>query len=299
MCIIAAKPAGVDMPSEETISTMWYRNSDGAGFMYAAGGTVHIEKGFMRYADFKDALTYLERRFDLKALPMVMHFRIATHGGTKPENCHPFPITDSVGMLKKLKQTTKVGVAHNGIIQCTPRKGISDTMEYVASQLAPLSKAVPKFYKNKYLMQMIAAATESKLAFMDSTGRIYTVGEFIKADGLLYSNTTYKKTDSWRDYTYGEWAADDWELYSGMTDYKYEDVMWLDECAGEYICDEDGTLCSGDFAIGRENTVYEYNYDEDALEKIPGARAYTAGGMRMKFNEKSPLCIRELVISQR
>ena len=42
MCIIAAKPIGVKMPNEETIRTMWNNNNDGAGFMCAANGRVHI-----------------------------------------------------------------------------------------------------------------------------------------------------------------------------------------------------------------------------------------------------------------
>ena len=56
MCIIAAKPAGVAMPSAEKIENMWNRNSDGAGIMYAVDNKVHIEKGFMTYASFNAKL---------------------------------------------------------------------------------------------------------------------------------------------------------------------------------------------------------------------------------------------------
>ena len=127
MCIIAAKAAGIPMPNRERIKTMWDGNRDGAGLMYVENGQVRIEKGFMKYKDFTKVLDRLEKRLDLTATPVVMHFRITTHGGTKPENCHPFPITDNVGALKKLTITTDLGVAHNGIIPISPRKGISDT----------------------------------------------------------------------------------------------------------------------------------------------------------------------------
>ena len=40
MCVIAAKPSGVKMPSVSTIENMWYKNPDGAGFMYALNGKV-------------------------------------------------------------------------------------------------------------------------------------------------------------------------------------------------------------------------------------------------------------------
>ena len=48
MCIIAAKPAGVAMPDNDTLRTMWNVNSDGAGFMYVEKGAVRIEEGFMK-----------------------------------------------------------------------------------------------------------------------------------------------------------------------------------------------------------------------------------------------------------
>lgn len=95
MCIIAAKPAGVKMPSRDTIRTMWAGNPDGAGVMYAQDGKVRIDKGFMKLSDLEAHLDKLERSLDLTATGVVLHFRITTHGGTCPENCHPFPLTDS------------------------------------------------------------------------------------------------------------------------------------------------------------------------------------------------------------
>ena len=147
MCIIACKPEGVEMPSVHTISNMWHNNPDGAGIMYNYEGRVHIRKGLMDLDDFIKELGHIREKVDLKSAAVVMHFRIATHGGVKPENTHPFPVSDSIPALRKTKLTTRLGVAHNGIISITPReKDISDTMEYIASQLAPLSRALPKFY---------------------------------------------------------------------------------------------------------------------------------------------------------
>ena len=51
---------------------MWYNNNDGAGLMYAAGGTVHIEKGFMSLKDFKTALKR-RKSIDVTNTPMVFH----------------------------------------------------------------------------------------------------------------------------------------------------------------------------------------------------------------------------------
>lgn len=300
MCIIAAKPAGVDMPSINTLENMWFNNDDGGGFMYALSGCVYIEKGFMKYEDVQQRLDELAVKHDLKALPMVMHFRITTHGGTKPENCHPFPITDSIGILKKLKLKTKLGVAHNGIIPIEPRKGISDTMEYIASQLAPLSKASPRFYKNKYFMQMIDSATGGKLAFLAGDGKIYTVGRFVEDNGIMYSNDSYKYCKSWRNFTYGSFDEDYWELNNGIIDYKIKNVMWLDENKGEFAISPEGVLMfSDECAIDSSSKVYVYNYDEDALELYPGARAYNSDNMNLKFNPNSPLVVQEIVMTER
>lgn len=207
MCIIAAKPKGIAMPDRETIRNMWCNNPDGAGIMYAQNGKVCIDKGHMKLKDFLAALDRIEKSTDLTNTGVVMHFRIATHGGVNAENTHPFPITDCVGKLKKPKQTVPLGVAHNGIINVIPRKGISDTMEYIAGQLAPLARAVPNFYRNPDLLTMIKNATESKLAFLNGKGEIVTVGIFNEEDGISYSNYSYSYNRSWRSAPITEWDS--------------------------------------------------------------------------------------------
>ena len=296
MCIIAAKPAGVAMPSRDTIRTMWDGNRDGAGLMYLEGGKVTIEKGFMTYKSFAKKLDQLEKRLDLTRTPVVMHFRITTHGGTKPENCHPFPITDSIGALKKLTSRTDVGVAHNGIIHIIPRSGISDTMEYIASQLAPLKRALPRFYENKNAMLLVKNAIDSKMAFLTKEGKIYTVGDFVTDKGVLYSNRSYIKS-SLRYRDLGSWNCyadfeDDWDDSPGIG---YDDVkclMWLDE--SDYLKSEDGSLIEGlDFLIDESGKVYEYDYNSDAAFLVEGMTAYTEAGTpkHFDFDQAEPVTI--------
>lgn len=296
MCIIAAKPAGVAMPSRDTIRTMWDGNRDGAGLMYLDGGKVTIEKGFMTYKSFAKKLDQLEKRLDLTRTPVVMHFRITTHGGTKPENCHPFPITDSIGALKKLTSRTDIGVAHNGIIHIIPRSGISDTMEYIASQLAPLKRALPRFYENKNAMLLVKNAIDSKMAFLTKEGKIYTVGDFVTDKGVLYSNRSYIKS-SLRYRDLGSWNCyadfeDDWGDFQGVG---YDDVkclMWLDET--DYLKSEDGSLIEGlDFLIDESGKVYEYDYNSDAAFLVEGMTAYTEAGTpkHFDFDQAEPVTI--------
>lgn len=297
MCIIAAKPAKTPMPSRDTIRTMWNANPDGAGLMYVEKGSVRIEKGFMRYKDFAKRLDDLERRLDLTSIPVVMHFRITTHGGTSPENTHPFPITDNVTALGKPRTTTDLGVAHNGIISSvTPRKGISDTMEYIASQLAPLKRAMPRFYENKHAMLLVKNAIGSKMAFLTKEGRIYTIGDFEEHEGILYSNYSYMK-QSFNRYL-GGWNCADWE--SGWENWDAptmdddcEFLCWL--APGDYIKMPDGSLYEGtDFLIDADGGVWEYDYSADCAVPMEDASAYNAAGTPKRFNEEEadivPIC---------
>jgi len=288
MCIIAAKPAGKKMPALTTIETMWFRNHDGAGFMYAQGGMVHIEKGFMKLSDFTAALNRVRETVDLDSTAVVMHFRIATHGGVIPANTHPFPVTSSVGMLQKLSCTTPLGVAHNGIISSViPRKGISDTMEYIASQLGPLYKGVPKFYENPHLMEMISNAVDSRLAFMTGAGELYTVGDFVEDEGIMYSNSTYKPYDfsfarystKWDNLADGHF--NEYDMWSANYELAGTRLLqWLWE-TGTYVVDSTGRRIDdlhNDYAVDAEGNVYEYKYwDYDAgFVRIPGATARDA-----------------------
>lgn len=292
MCIIAAKASGVAMPDRKTIRRMWDANPDGAGIMYIEKGCVRIEKGFMKYKSFAKKLDQLEHRLDMTQTPVVMHFRITTHGGTRPENCHPFPITDSIGALKKTQSSSDIGVAHNGIIPITPRKDISDTMEYIASQLAPLKRALPRFYENKNAMLLIKNAIDSKMAFLTKEGKIYTVGDFNEHNGILYSNYSYdehygyyRNLGKWSSY--GAWGDDDWGYapFDDMVDCAYLTLSWLDDA--DYVRDSKGELIEslGMFLIGIDGTLYEYDYAKDYAVEVHGLTAYTAEGLPKHFDE--------------
>jgi len=244
---------------------------------------------------------------------VVLHFRIMTHGGVNPECTHPFPITDNVGALKKLKASVDIGVAHNGIIHSvTPRKDLSDTMEYIATQLAPLKRALPKFYENKHARLLIQNAIESKMAFLTEGGKIYTLGDFVTDKGILYSNTSYKER-SFRSSAWGCYGTDvdyegDWNGYGyysalwnttgrskGNPWREAEDVRtlcWLPE--GGYV-ELDGELFDGvDFLISEHGTVYQYDYAIDCAVPVPAATAYGPEGLHARFDweeaDTVPVC---------
>ena len=304
------------MPDMETIRTMWDANPDGAGLMYLAkpgknkkGLTkpvVHIEKGFMKLIDLEKRLDTLSKKFDLAKIPVVLHFRITTHGGTCKELTHPFPVTSSVSLLKSTWCETTLGVAHNGIISSVrPRKGLSDTAEYISAQLAYLYKAMPEFYKNKSAMQMVQQAINSKMAFLTRDGEIYTTGNFINENGILYSNDSYLPFES-------KWGSYLKTPYGGSWGYKpYSDYLWDDDDAeelatlpegisvaskllmplawadGSYYIDSDGQWGEGedmDSAIDSNGELYFYSPEEDLWYLDPCGTAFNVSGMPLAFN---------------
>ena len=302
MCIISAKPAGVKMPDTETIRRMWYANKDGAGLMYAADGKVVIHKGFMKLADFEAALADLAKRYDLTALPLVMHFRITTHGGTKPANCHPFPVTRSIKSLQSLKAYSSMGVAHNGIIPIRPRNGISDTMEYIATQLAPLYSALPDFTRNAHALELIENAIQSKMCFLTDKGEITTVGNFTRDNGVLYSNLSYMGYDRkfsfwWDDIPAAPKApAGGKKTSSKSTATKAKaktptrtkkPLQWAISLPnGTYGVNFDGSALIEDltdYLIDENGKTYAFDYMADAARKAPDIRLYNAEGMASTF----------------
>ena len=281
MCIIAIKPAGTKMPAITTIENMWHNNPDGAGFMYVKAGNVHIEKGFMSLKDLKAGLKRLEKSIDVTNTPVILHFRITTHGKTSPENCHPFPVAEKLSLLQKTRCKTSLAVAHNGVIDIKPsKKDISDTMEYIISQLAPLYQLRKDFYKQPAGKKLVYNAIKSKMAFLDGAGRIETVGDFIAGkDGLLYSNASYKART-----VYYNW--DIWEDFS---------IQWYESEHGKYLTwltEEDGyiltggTLVSADYYLtDKDGNLYQYDLETDAAVPIEGTLYNHAGRPINGFKE--------------
>lgn len=224
MCVIAVKKAGVNMPSEQRIKEMWDRNKDGAGYMYYdhKEKSVRISKGYMHYDDFKKALDDLGKLHKLKNVPVILHFRITTHGGTTAANTHPFPVTSNVGHLKALDLWTNLGVAHNGVINSVAdEKDLSDTQIYIRDVLTAFRGHSGDNFLHTHKKVIDSTIGASKLAFLDDSGVITTFGNFSETkdkDGLLYSNTYFEPyTPPKTTYPYGGYGGKKYE-----TDYSVD-----------------------------------------------------------------------------
>ena len=194
MCIICVSPRKVRQPSLATIRTMFQRNPHGAGYMVARDGAVRISKGYMNADSFIDAIR--AEHFTAKDA-VVYHFRISTQAGVNPEMTHPFPLSNRLAHMKALDVDCECGVAHNGIIRLTSdpdNKEYSDTALFITKFLSRIVRR-PEDLKDENVLALVHSLAGSKLAIMDASGYVATVGNFINERGLLFSNDSYLPFD--------------------------------------------------------------------------------------------------------
>ena len=196
MCIICVSPARTRQPSISQIKMMFLNNPHGAGYMYARDGRVHIHKGFMDIDSFLSAVK--AEHFTAKD-SVVYHFHISTQAGVNPEMTHPFPLSNRLPNMKALDVECPCGVAHNGIIRLTSdptQHEYSDTALFITHYMARMVHGLDDL-KDAQLLNRIERLAGSKLAIMDGSGYIATVGNFINERGLLFSNDSYREL-RWR-----------------------------------------------------------------------------------------------------
>jgi len=175
---------------------MFMNNPHGAGYMFAREGRVHIHKGFMDIDSFLSAVK--AEHFTAKD-SVVYHFRISTQAGVNPEMTHPFPLSNRLPHMKALDVECPCGVAHNGIIRLTSdpsQHEYSDTALFITRYMAQMVHGLDDL-KDAQLLNRIERLAGSKLAVMDGSGYIATIGHFINERGLLFSNDSYQEL-RWR-----------------------------------------------------------------------------------------------------
>ena len=185
------------MPDNEVLKRCWDKNSDGAGIMYRRGDRIQIEKGFMRWSRFRKALA--THSFDKDSV-VVMHFRIGTSGGNIAENTHPFPLSNKVSELKRLKISTTQAMVHNGILGSGEEK-MSDTQVFVRDVLS--SKGVKQSLTDIGVRTLIGKHVSGSRILIWDDKVIWRWGSWEEEDGIFYSNTGYKVYVPWSSaYSY-------------------------------------------------------------------------------------------------
>lgn len=223
MCVAILKPKNTLPPTMQILENCFQANSDGAGMCYPItleDGTpkLKIVKGIMSFEDFKTKFEALQATMDLTALPMLLHFRIGTHGSkASPAHTHPFPITDNYIDMCQEEIECSWAAVHNGIFHYTggnesnyktygewdnetrtyklvpPTESPSDTMEFLKKLIHPLV-AQPDFFTNEALLKLAQTLSlGNKLILMKEDGASVRFGEFIEDSGIFYSNASFRR----------------------------------------------------------------------------------------------------------
>lgn len=221
MCIAIGVPMGVAVPSEEVLRICFENNDDGAGFAFAYNNMVHIKKGFMDFESFWNAFHAYDQKYNFKDLGVLIHFRIATHGGRDCSMTHPFPINSDDGALKKIEYHSDYAIVHNGIISLTSSEanrstGLSDTAIFVRDYLTPLSNN-NEWFHTKSNIELIYKLIGSKMAILNNRGEIIFTNGFTEDNGVMYSNSTYKENRVRRSSYSGYYSTP----YSYQSNYGY------------------------------------------------------------------------------
>lgn len=171
MCIIIVKPAGVHLPDYATICRCAEKNPDGFGF-------AQPRKKPFKTLDF-DAFAAKLYQAD-EDLPMIIHFRRATHGSVKPSNCHPFK--DDI---------TGVSFVHNGILSIATTGDKTDSETAFRLLLAPAIRSFG-FGSANFTKAVNSVIGCSRFAFLSDEAKLKMYGNFISYQGCHYSNNSFR-----------------------------------------------------------------------------------------------------------
>jgi len=231
MCLIIH--ADTAHPQDKEITAAAAHNRDGIGVAYYNPQTTLVEwiKGL-------DATQAIEVKKNLP-LPAIYHFRLATHGGTSPLLCHPFPITRNVGITTRGE--AREVLFHNGIWTHFNQFVKTARLRGPVSDTRIMAWALWKQGQTDREQTAKTLADESGKLAVFSGEDITTYGDWTEGDpekhkdtsaGCWYSNLTWCSTmtfNTWGGYHYygrgynGQLSyVDDWDYeYVRRDDGKY------------------------------------------------------------------------------
>ena len=233
MCVAIYKPENVKLPALEVLKQCWDANPDGAGFALLTGGekyAIEIHKGYMTWKSF---ITAYEKYLADFTGELLLHFRIATHGGISPGLTHPFSLTKDVKLLKHTNVLTNYALIHNGMLPIESQEG-SDTMEF-CKRLAPFYQNIPAAFN-----LIGGMAGNNKIAVM-TRNKVHLFGEWECIDGVYFSNLLW----DWQDDFYLPTRKELHLLNKGYCPYcdakviPEDDLFYCPECCDVWMKEVD------------------------------------------------------------
>lgn len=187
MCIafVIPKEESFQLPSDEEWARMEEQNPDGGGLGWAEQGSARWLKGLTGKE--------IQNHLDILPRPLFVHFRLGSVDPKRdPALTHPFPITRAVS--SDLSGFAPSIMMHNGHwygwqqaythacwVRAMPDGPWSDT-RFAAFLMA----------RHEHSRVFSEMGTKNKVAIMNHRGDFTLLGDWVKEQGILYSNLTWK-----------------------------------------------------------------------------------------------------------
>jgi hypothetical protein len=212
MCIAIIVLANAIPPPPKVLAKCFRRNPHGAGFAWCTTKTlpsgedvpvVRWRKGFTTFKSFAEA--YYSAGVD-RAQAHLIHFRLASAGGSGPEFSHPFPVSTKLGDLYALEGDTELGVlCHNGTVPGMGIPGALSDSQVVARRLGLGIEVIPE------------DVGTGRLVMLTPDGELTRLGAWVAqgygpedTPGCWYSNYGYAIPEETLRYRLARW-------YRGLT----------------------------------------------------------------------------------
>lgn len=187
MCVIIYKPTDKVL-SEDVVKESWKRNRDGAGFTARLGNNEwEMHKGIMLVDEL---LAKVHPYLGLGA-ELVLHLRVTTKGGTKPELTHPFEFTYT------RNPKSRRYLFHNGTIKfLSPSLGVSDSSMFASilskvKSMDAIRTILTKINKNSVSDQGLGLW--NRFVTVTNEGvELWGDNESVYKDGIWFSNTRHE-----------------------------------------------------------------------------------------------------------
>jgi len=178
MCVIIACPTR-KRPSLEILKACERANPHGSGLAWVQKKMVYYIKGLSASA--------IDENLSCLKGPVVIHFRIATVGGPKPELCHPFPVSKAAA--GKTYGHARSVLFHNGHwsdwLQFVEEHGVELDGPISDTRVAAVASAMFGF---SWLTNI-----PNRFALLSARKGIRFIGDWREHKGVYYSNDVWQR----------------------------------------------------------------------------------------------------------
>ena len=217
MCMLCVIPPNV-IPSREKLENSALNNPHGFGFAIVVPSENRIHSERTMNAD-TSINRFLEMRAKYPEGYAMWHARLATHGSTTVDNCHPF----------KVGHDERTYLAHNGILPIVEPQGDlrSDTRIF-AEDLLPAIGGVSALDNDQVFNLMEDFTSGSKVCILtvdpvakhqcylihENKGKVDTSGVWWSNDSCYLPTYTYSYSNSWRSVQSLDFLSEDADFWA-------------------------------------------------------------------------------------